>query len=69
MSGYWIAFGSLPSAGIGIFGLLIGKRRNALTAHTYGIIMPGIATVTVVLAVGQVWQVYRSDADTNLHPQ
>ena len=67
MSGYWIAFGWFL-ASIGIFGLLIGKRRKRITAHTYGIIMPGIATVTVVLAVGQVWQVYRSDAtQTYIH--
>ena len=67
MSGYWIAFGWFL-ASIGIFGLLICKKRKRITAHTYGIIMPGIATVTVVLAVGQVWQVYRSDAtQTYIH--
>jgi FtsZ-binding cell division protein ZapB len=61
MSGYWIVLGWLL-ASIGSFGLLIANMRKRIDTITYAVGLSGLAAAMLVLAVGQVWKTYQSDA-------
>jgi hypothetical protein len=58
MPGYWIAFGWLL-ASIGIFALVVAKRKTRIDASTYGTATLGLAVAVLALAIGQGWLQYK----------